>query len=536
MRKRSRTYPLPLNTSTTQPTPGTDSVIQWVKHYHQVDARSFCYVRSYNEVWCGQKDGNIIIRNASNASIVTTLVGTISESFQCRTARSQRTHVVVFTIVGQNMWCGCANGQIQIWSIRKRCLLKNCDSCHSAPITDMTLCLNGVIISVSADGTIKYWNEEGELVHTSFGLKGWINSVICVGERVWSGSDDGNVRLWNMSGSILFEEKVHENSILQLVYDAENDRIWSSCKGGMINVWNIENDSLVLVKSVCCLNSIINCLHIANGLVLAASNDKKIRVFRASNAEQVHELVILKGYVHAMISIKNFMWMSFSNRSIHVYKFQRSSEGLIEDVWSESTTSLEFLDYSVISEYPEDFNSTITLSPIKTQARHAERSLFSPMNTPKKENFKDNSDLFYASLLSLDQSKHLLEVSLKEVEEKEKTLDQQKKILNDSIHEVKQEKIKFISEKLKFETEIKQIQANVEMQRIHFVEREEELNKRLFFVESQRVELKNSIPFQPTKTLSEIVRSMVIRLNRTYLHSSYPYELEQQFNKVEKKI
>lgn len=606
MRSRSRTYPLPLSQ---QQQLNQDSVIQSIRHYHSIDARSFCYIRSTNEVWCGQKDGTIIVRNASNASVVTSLVGIISNPFQCRTTRSTPTHVIVFTIVGQNMWCGCANGQIQIWSIRRRCLLQTTINSHSASITDMMVCNTYqasqqhnsanepsqlLVVSSGADGTMKFWTDDGKLIHTSFGLNSWINCMIDIGDRIWTGSDDGVIRVWNFAGSVVSQLKAHEQSILQLMYEPRTNRIWTSCKGGMINVWSIDNDIPHLLKSICCLHSMVNCLYTTNGIVLAASNDRKVRVFKASNAEQINEISMMKGYVRALMSVKNVIWMSLSNRSIHVYKLLKMPDSIDDDFKigddeedevifrnDSITNSLDLLDeFSVTSNVSHDelstlSNSTINfLSPIQLKRNSNESSVMtnevppspmfsfisvdkgaslldtpsvtSPICTPAAANSNalhlnhtsvaTNTDFSNQTLndtttsnMANTMSQAQLELSIREIEEKKMELNHKKRILDDSLHEIRLEKKRFADEKSKFETEVKKIQASVEKQRIQFMERENELNKRLEFVDAHRVELNKPNPFHNTKMLSEIVQHMVQRLNRAY-RSNYPLELDHSFH------
>ncbi|XP_041445598.1 F-box/WD repeat-containing protein 7-like [Xenopus laevis] len=105
-----------------------------------------------------------------------------------------------------------------------------------------------IIISGSADGTVKVWNgESGESLHT---LCGHIDPVSCVfihERRVESGSRDHTIRIWDIeTGQCLDVLTVQLHNITYIHYDGERVVSVDGTDSGTLNFWDPKTQSCLI--------------------------------------------------------------------------------------------------------------------------------------------------------------------------------------------------------------------------------------------------------------------------------------------------
>lgn len=70
---------------------------------------------------------------------------------------------------------------------------------HGAPVNAMLLLQDGTLVSGGANGTLKFWNHQGELVQEIQQHQGAVNALVVISGKLYSGSSDGTIKIYNLS-------------------------------------------------------------------------------------------------------------------------------------------------------------------------------------------------------------------------------------------------------------------------------------------------------------------------------------------------
>jgi len=97
-----------------------------------------------------------------------------------------------------------------------------------------------LIISGSADNTIKLWRTDGTLLKTLWGHQNVVNSVSLShdGQIIASGSQDKTVRLWSREGKLLYTLKGHTSVVNSVSWSQDGQIIASASTDKTIKLWN----------------------------------------------------------------------------------------------------------------------------------------------------------------------------------------------------------------------------------------------------------------------------------------------------------
>jgi WD40 repeat protein/energy-coupling factor transporter ATP-binding protein EcfA2 len=111
---------------------------------------------------------------------------------------------------------------------------------HSAPVVGVSFSPNGqTIASGSADGTIKIWKTNGELITTkNDGDQVWGVEFSPDGNTIASASNDTNIKLWSPKGENLGKLSGHTKFVFS-VHFRDSKILASSGNDGTIRLWDI---------------------------------------------------------------------------------------------------------------------------------------------------------------------------------------------------------------------------------------------------------------------------------------------------------
>ncbi|NEP55079.1 MAG: hypothetical protein F6K65_42375, partial [Moorea sp. SIO3C2] len=103
------------------------------------------------------------------------------------------------------------------------------------------------IASVSADGTVKLWNRQGQELQS---LEGHSNAVYGVsfspdGETIASAGWDGTVKLWNRQGQELQSLQGHGSAVYGVSFSPDGKTVTSVSADGTVKLWNFDLDDLL---------------------------------------------------------------------------------------------------------------------------------------------------------------------------------------------------------------------------------------------------------------------------------------------------
>ncbi|BDA67645.1 WD-repeat protein [Calothrix sp. PCC 7716] len=148
-----------------------------------------------------------------------------------------------------------ANTRMQVVEILWRTLNfvreRNRLQAHDDETTSINFCPHGkLIVSGSADKTIKLWSREGKLLQTFKGHENRITSVSLSqdGTRIASASDDKTIKLWSRDGKLLQTFKGHENKITSVSLSQDGTRIASVGDDKTIKLWSRNGKLLQTLK------------------------------------------------------------------------------------------------------------------------------------------------------------------------------------------------------------------------------------------------------------------------------------------------
>ncbi len=162
---------------------------------------------------------------------------------------------------------------------------------HTSEVNGVSFSPDGnLIVSGSADNTIKLWQSDGKLLQTFTGHSKKVNSVNFSpnGKTIVSGSADNSVRLWNLDGKLVNTLWGHTDIVNSVTFSPDGQVIASASTDKTIKIWNRKGN---LLRTISAHQEPVRSLAWSrDGKILAsASTDKTIKLWDA-NGKLLHTL------------------------------------------------------------------------------------------------------------------------------------------------------------------------------------------------------------------------------------------------------
>ena len=211
---------------------------------------------------------------------------------------------VAFSPDGQIIASASGDDTIKFWNFQGQ-LLHTLES-HTDDVYSVVFSPDGQIIaSASGDGTIKFWNFQGQLLHTLEGHTDDVYSVVFSpdGQIIASASGDGTIKLWNFQGQLLHTLEGHTYGIHSVFFNSvafspDGQIIASASDDKTIKLWNLQGQ---LLHSLQDHIGVINSVRFSpDGQIIAsASDDNTIKLWNL----QGQLLPSLEGHTNVINSV-----------------------------------------------------------------------------------------------------------------------------------------------------------------------------------------------------------------------------------------
>ena len=196
-----------------------------------------CACRVGSTVWAAERDGAIVVRDASSAKVIEKQLPHGWETILCIT-----------TVGSSAVWCGTSDGPILIFDRQRK--LTHEARAHAGGV--QCLCAaptaggRGFVVSGGLDRRVCMWPLDGsKVIKTLSGHTGGVRSCLVLGLEIWTGSDDGTLRVWDASVGLFQLDAAeacravlsgHNGAVHQLL--AHSDGILSCSADGTIRCWS----------------------------------------------------------------------------------------------------------------------------------------------------------------------------------------------------------------------------------------------------------------------------------------------------------
>ncbi|MCF4969928.1 nSTAND1 domain-containing NTPase [Nostoc sp. CMAA1605] len=151
----------------------------------------------------------------------------------------------VFSPDGSLIVSASADNSVKLWQADG--LMLPISLQHNKVVNSVSFSPNGQIIaSASQDGTIKLWSRKGELLHTILGHEAGVNSVNFSpdGQAIASASTDKTIKLWSRDGKLLKAFLGHQQAVQSLAWSPDGQTLVSVSADRTIKLWKRDGQLL----------------------------------------------------------------------------------------------------------------------------------------------------------------------------------------------------------------------------------------------------------------------------------------------------
>ncbi len=233
-----------------------------------------------------------IITNALRVAVYKSNQDIEFREFNRLTRHQNKVSDVALSHDGKMIATASDDGTVKLWNQQGQ-LLQTFKG-HNSPISDVDLSKDGkMIATASDDGTAKLWNQQGQSLQTFKGHNSPISNIDLSkdGEMIATASDDGTVKLWNQQGKNFYTWKADHNQVLDLYFSPDGETIVTASNDGTVKLWNQQGQLLQTLKGHDDRLSDIN-LSPDGEMIATASDDGTVKLWN----QQGQVLQTLKGH------------------------------------------------------------------------------------------------------------------------------------------------------------------------------------------------------------------------------------------------
>ncbi|WNZ27077.1 hypothetical protein HJG54_29615 [Leptolyngbya sp. NK1-12] len=150
------------------------------------------------------------------------------------------------------------------------------------------------------DGSLKFWNRDGELLYTLDTQQGIVHSVSWAkdGQTLVTGGDDGNVKFWSRDGELLHSLDAQQSIVHSVSWTKDGQTLATGGANGSVKFWNHHREQLRILDTQ---QGVVHSVSwIEDGQTLATGGADGSVKFWNRDGELLHTLDAQQGVVHSV--------------------------------------------------------------------------------------------------------------------------------------------------------------------------------------------------------------------------------------------
>ena len=222
---------------------------------------------------------------------------------------------LAFSTDGNYVAAGFASGQIIIWDLAGNQIstIRNPSEVlvYSVAFTPG----NNDLVAGLSDQTAKMWTLSGEEILTFEGHRGRVNSVAVSsdGGFILTGSADHTARLWNMSGEAVLTLK-HDNAVNSVAFSSDGRYLLTGSEDQTARMWNTSGEELLFIL---CPREVNSVAFSPDGRsILTGLDDHSVKIWPSFGMQKLAPYSDFKNHYVTAVSISadgQYLSASYSN-------------------------------------------------------------------------------------------------------------------------------------------------------------------------------------------------------------------------------
>lgn len=272
-----------------------------------------------DEVWTGHGT-HISIRSAATGAVQHTL-------------DTDAHHSIIWSllVVGNYVWAGTSTGPINIYSMRKKKLVKVARR-HTGGVHSLATGLDSERVwSGSNDFTCIMWNGQGEFLKLYAGHSNGVRCTLTLGPLLWTGSDDHTIRVWDTNRCECTDVLTgHSDSVLNLCAGEGGTSIWSASTDGTLRSWALQAPHAC--TQIVEVGQRVNCLTPVGQTMWSCGAEPLVRVWRTHDFANVRALKGHSSFVGSVLQVRrtetHVLWSyGVGDKLLNIWRQETASGG-----------------------------------------------------------------------------------------------------------------------------------------------------------------------------------------------------------------
>jgi WD40 repeat protein len=243
-------------------------------------------------------------------------------------AHPDAVRVAVVSADGKRLFSGGSDKIVRAWNLADARMPDRQYSGHTAAVNAVALSADGkALASAGDDETIRFWNQSnGQQTALVGAHAGPVTSLTFHnGGQLLSASADGSVKLWQQpSGGKLL---AHPGKVTCAVLSPDGSRLLTGCSDKQVRLWNLNNGQVERPFSGPSLGVLCVALNPAGSQVAAGSADKTLFVWNAADAKEIRKFTLPAAVNSAAFSPDGkFLAGGLADNSIHLFDLAMGKE------------------------------------------------------------------------------------------------------------------------------------------------------------------------------------------------------------------
>jgi WD40 repeat protein len=208
-------------------------------------------------------------------------------------AHADAVRAAVVSADGKRMFSGGADKIVRAWNLADTRMPDRQYSGHTAAVNAVALSADGKFLaSAGDDETIRFWNQSnGQQTGLIGAHAGPVTSLAFHSNgQVLSASADGSIKLWQQpSGGKLL---AHPSQVTSAALSPDGSRLLTGCSDKQVRLWNLSNGQIERPFTGPSLGVLCVAMNPAGTQVAAGSADKTLFVWNAADAKEIKKFTL----------------------------------------------------------------------------------------------------------------------------------------------------------------------------------------------------------------------------------------------------